>query len=106
MLFPKIDFNNVAKQSKEITTTLAKNPEYLTLASGIIFGLLRIFRSMVVSHRVNKERYRIDHSYYDPHTGFKFELRRKLTNSDYRTISTRTKNGDSIVDILEDIRAI
>ncbi len=55
---------------------------------------LKASKSLVVTHRTNKERHRIDHTYYDPSTGLHWDLRRKANNSDRIAIADAKKRGD------------
>ena len=52
-----------------------------------------------------KERDRIDHTYYDPSTGMHWDLRRKATNEDRIAIEDR-KGKDSMSEILSDLKLI
>lgn len=52
-----------------------------------------------------KERERIDHTYYDPSTGMHWDLRRKATNEDRKQIEER-KGTDDMSDILSDLKLI
>lgn len=67
---------------------------------------LKASQSLVVSHRTNKERDRIDRTYYDPSTGFHWSLRRKPTNQDRIEISKRKCAGEDVGKILTDLRLI
>ena len=56
-------------------------------------------------NQTDKERDRIDHTYYDPSTGMHWDLRRKATNEDRKKIEER-KGTDSMSDILSDLKLI
>lgn len=82
------------------------NPEKVIAVAGIAVAAMKASQSLVVSHRVKAERQRIDHTYYDPSTGFHWELRRAATNADRAKILERKANGEQIVDILKDLKLI
>ncbi len=82
------------------------NPEKVVAGIGLGIGVLQASRSLVVSHRVKMERKRIDHTYYDPSTGFHWDLRRAATNKDRAEILARKKAGEDIVQILLDKKLI
>ena len=82
------------------------NPEKVVAGIGIGIGILQASRSLIVSHRVHTERKRIDHTYYDPSTGFHWKLRRAATNADRAEIINRKQAGEDIVKILTDLKLI
>lgn len=49
------------------------------------------------------ERYRIDHTYYDPHTGRHWELKRRMTNYERLELEQRQNRGESTGPILYDM---
>ena len=98
--------NDISSKIDSILTYAADHPELVTAATALILGSRQILRSLIVSHRVNQENHRKDYTLYDPHTGFHYQLRRKLTNNDYVEISRRQALGEPMHDILWDIRAM
>ena len=54
----------------------------------------------------DSERYRIDHTYYDPHTGRHWELRRKMTNYERMELEERQAAGELTGRILESMRIL
>lgn len=52
------------------------------------------------------ERERIDTTYYDPHTGLHWQLRRKLTNDERAELARRQRLGEYTEDILERMRVL
>ena len=52
------------------------------------------------------ERYRIDHTYYDPSTGAHWKLRRELSNNERAELMARRRAGEYTEDILEDMRVL
>lgn len=98
--------HHVVNGSKKVANWINENPQAAASAVSTGILLLKASRSLVVSHRVYSERKRIDRTYYDPKTGYHWDLRRKLNNND-RNILTRRKNaGDDVYDILRDLKAI
>ena len=79
---------------------MLNNPELVIGGLTSLTMLLRASRLLVVSQRVYSERNRINHTYYDPHTGHHWDLRRKLNNNDRIEISRRSKDGEDMYDIL------
>lgn len=98
--------NDISSKINSILTYAADHPELVTAATALILGSRQILRSLIVSHRVNKENRRKDYTLYDPHTGFHYQLCRKLTNNDYVEISRRQALGEPMHDILWDIHAM
>ncbi len=49
------------------------------------------------------ERYRIDHTYYDPSTGAHWQLRRSLNNRERAELMQRRRSGEYTEDILDDM---
>ena len=97
------DFNNNANKIGEF---IINNPEIVASMVGLAFSMRHVIRSLIVSHRVKQQQYRKDHTLYDPHSGFTFTLRRKLTNNDYAEIYTRQDNGEKLYNILNEINVI
>ncbi len=90
----------------KLTAWAINNPETVASLIGLAISMRHVIRSLIVSHRVNKQQYRKDHTLYDPHSGFTFDLRRKLTNNDYNEIYRRQAEGEVLYNILKDIKAI
>lgn len=83
------------------------NPE--TAAAIIVPTTVAAFKSgqsLIVSHRNKTERRRIDYTYYDPSTGFHWDLRRKPTNNDRMVIQSRKAQGQDTYKILNDLHLI
>lgn len=51
-----------------------------------------------------KERRRIDHTYYDPSSGAHYQLKRKLTNKERQELVDRKRNGEKVLDILKEMK--
>ena len=79
--------------------------EHPDKAAAIFAGtvtLLNATKHLQVTHRQKYEDRRKDYSYYDPHTGMRWDLRRKMTNSDRVYIQDRVSCGASMGDILRE----
>lgn len=83
-----------------------RNKEMLIIAAPVAIAALRSGQSLVVNRRVKSERSRIDHTYYDPSTGFHWDLRRKVTNKERAEILKRKENGQDIYTILSQMKLI
>lgn len=82
------------------------NPEITIAGIAATAALIRSTRSIVVSHRVVRERRRIDYTFYDPSSGFHWDLRRKPNNADRAEIIRRKKLGQDMYTILTEMRLI
>lgn len=51
-----------------------------------------------------RERKRIDHTYYDPSSGAHYQLKRKLTNKERQELVDRKRAGEKVLDILKDMK--
>ncbi len=103
----------ISQVAKEVNIKIRKgiewsvnNPELVVTYIGVATAFLHSTRSIVVSHRVAAERKRIDQTYYDPSTGFHWDLRRKATNADRAEILRRKALGQDTYSILHDMRLI
>lgn len=83
-----------------------ENPEKVVAIIGVTAALLKSSQSLVVNHRMKVERNRIDHTYYDPSTGFHWELIRKATNNDRMRITELKKQGLDTYEILHQLKLI
>ena len=75
--------------------------EYGALALGVI-GLVKKARPT----QYERERERIDHTYYDPSSGLHWALRRPMTNSERARLQQRKANGEDVYSILSSMRLI
>lgn len=71
------------------------------LVSGIHSG-----QSLIVSHRENKKLNRADFTWYDRSTGFRWDLKRKMTNNDRQAITKAKADGMDSIDILMKLNLI
>ena len=82
------------------------NKELILASIPVVVALLKTGQSVSVNKRLRKERERIDNTYYDPSTGFHWELRRKATNKDRAEILRRKNNGQDTYTILKQMGLI
>ena len=82
------------------------NPEKVMAGFALGTGLLNATKHLHVTHRNNVEQRRRDHTYYDPSTGFHWELKRKPTNNDRAIIQSRRRCGEDTHEILRSLRLI
>ena len=96
-----------AKQTGAKTVRwIEENKELVIVMVPLAGALLKTGQSMLVSHRQTSERNRIDRTYYDPSTGFHWELRRKATNADRAEILRRKGQGQETYTILKQMGLI
>lgn len=92
----------VGKTKDSIIAWCEENP---TEAATIIVGLgvagFKSSQSLIVSHRNQVERNRIDKTWYDPHTGMHWDLKRKPTNNDRIAITEMLREGLSAGEALD-----
>lgn len=66
-------------------------------------------RSIINSFRptkYEKERKRIDHTFYDPSRGTHYDLKRKMTNKENLELSERKANGEDVGKILKSMKLL
>lgn len=99
-----IDFKDDNKDKIESATNyIVNHPDKIILGISLMASLLRASQSLVVSHRTYTTQKRAERSYYDSHTHTKWSLTRGLTNFEKKILNSRVKNGESAVDILEEM---
>ena len=86
-----------------------ENPQEAVMLGGIavagLTGLTKVIKAVKPTQQ-EIERDRIDRSYYDRHTGIRWELRRKMTNQERYELDMRMQSGEPVRDILADMRLI
>lgn len=83
-----------------------RNREVLVIAVPVVIAGIKSGQSLIVNRRINSERKRIDHTYYDPSTGMHWELKRKASNADRAEILRRKRAGQDVYDILRQMNLI
>lgn len=71
----------------------------------LALGAIGVIKKMKPSVQ-ETERERIDTTYYDPHTGLHWQLRRKLTNSERAELARRQRLGEYTEEILTGMRVL
>lgn len=103
-------FGKTVEQAKrlgsEITEFASENKELVIACIPLAIAGLRMGKTHAVTARQKRERERISRTYYDPQTGFHWDLKRKASNHDRREISRLKATGMSTYDILEKLRLI
>lgn len=99
-------YHDASKKARKAGTWVVENPQATVSILSSIALLLRASQSLVVSHRLHSEHRRVDYTYYDRHSGHRWQLRRKLTNRDRAVIDRRKSRGDDMYDILADLGVI
>ena len=83
------------------TRFASENKELLIAGVPIAIAGIKLGQSQLVNRRIKNERKRIDTTFYDPSTGFHWDLKRKATNKDRAMISKLKAEGElSMYDIL------
>lgn len=98
--------NKVKRFGSEAVEFANRNREVLVIAVPVVIAGIKSGQSLMVNHRINSERKRIDHTYYDPSTGMHWELKRKASNADRAEILRRKKAGQDVYDILRQMNLI
>lgn len=76
--------------------------EALAFATFIGGLIKKSVKSSAVRH-AEKERKRVDETYYDPSTGIHWQLRRKPTNREREIFAARKRNGEPAEVILSEL---
>jgi hypothetical protein len=105
------DFGQRAKdEAKRIgaqtTAFVQRNKELIVVCVPVAIAAIKSGQSLIVNRRVAKERDRIEHTFYDPRTGFHWELKRKPSNADRAEIIRRREGGQDMYRILKEMNLI
>lgn len=74
--------------------------------AALIGGAAVAGANILHKHKKQETEDRKQTTYYDPHTGMHWDLRRKPTNYDRIQLENRQRAGESTHDILRDLRLI
>lgn len=99
-------FSNTKDIAVEAVNWSINNPEKVAAGIALLTGFFNATRHLQVTHRNNIEQRRRDLTYYDPATGFHWELKRKPTNNDRAIIQSRRRCGEDTYEILRSLRLI
>lgn len=82
--------------------SLVETMEIITVVSSII-GI--VFKAVKSCRKTGTERLadQRDYGYYDPHTGIRWDLKRKLTNNEKHELRVRMEAGEPTEEILKDL---
>ena len=83
-----------------------RNKELIIVSVPVAVAAIKSGQSLIVNRRVRNERSRIEHTYYDPRTGFHWELKRKPSNADRAEILKRREKGQDMYQILKEMNLI
>lgn len=76
------------------------------IAPPIIGGFIEIIKISTKNHVVNEEKSLKERYIYDHSAGHYYELKRKPKNSEYLQIDQRKQNGETLGEILSDMRLL
>ena len=99
-------FSNAKDSTIEALNWGINNPEKVAAGLALLTGFLNATKHLTVSHRNSIEQRKRDLTYYDPATGFHWELKRKPTNNDRAIIQSRRRCGEDTYEILRSLRLI
>lgn len=84
-----------------------RNKEVLAVAVPVIGGVVTAGIKAISKHaKLHKEQHLKNEYCYDRSLGHYWELRRKLTNSEWVEIDKRKKNGERLSDILDSLKVL
>lgn len=113
-----IRIKRALKAAKEFVVRTAKrfigwcdeNPELVLLAAPIVIKSVKEmwskFAKSASQRWAERERHRIDHTYYDRRTDIHWTLKRKMTNAEAMIFEMRKDAGESTYRILYDLGLI
>jgi hypothetical protein len=90
------------KTASNVWTWVKDNKEDLAFIVPITLASATGLKKLKGSPR-DDNRYRIDHTYYDPVTGAHWQLRKPLNNRERSELMARRRNGEYTEDILYDM---
>lgn len=76
------------------------------LLAALIKGGYTIIKGAIKSHNLTKQQQIKDLYCYDNRLGHYWKLRRELTNNEWLEIDKRKKNGETLADILRDLKVL
>ena len=83
------------------------HPEIVTAVGvPVTIAAIRSSQSLIVSHRINKERKIVERTWYDHSNNFRWDLRRKMTNNDRKLLLQYKASGLSSEEALSKLRLI
>lgn len=102
------DFKWKAKQKYEAAKTWCTENKEVVIAAipALITGAFEIIKIASKADAREEEKELKELYIYDRSMGHYWKLRRRLTNSEYREIERRRAEGESMGEILEDMRVL
>lgn len=94
-------WDTTKKAAKNGLQFVSENKEALFTAGTIIAGCVAFFKGNKT--QAERERERIDSTYYDPQTGAHWRLKRGLNNRERMELVRRRREGEFTEDILDDM---
>lgn len=94
-------WDTTKKAAKNGLQFVSENKEALFTAGTIIAGCVAFFKGNKT--QAERERERIDSTYYDPQTGAHWRLKRCLNNRERMELVRRRREGEYTEDILDDM---
>ena len=99
---------------KEFKTWCKDNPELAVIvftgatggAVAGIKGIIALAKALTRSANLRKQQKLRDLNVYDTSLGHYWNLKRKLSNSEWLLIEYRRKNGERLADILDDLNVL
>lgn len=96
-------FKEVKERAAAVWNWVKTNKEDLIWASGAVVGIVAGVKKLTTGRVYDEERYRVAHTYYDRQTGYHWQLRRPMTNSEMTELLMRRRAGEDTSDILYDL---
>lgn len=99
--------HNVNNVAKSFVIWALENPAQATaVVVPVTIAAIRSSQSLIVSHRINKQRQIADSRIYDHSLGSHWDLKRPLTNNEKAYIASMRKQGVSMHDALDELGVI
>lgn len=97
----------IREKYEDVKDFVDRNKEVLVVAVPVLGGLATAgIKAISKSTAARKEQHLKNEYCYDRSLGHYWELRRKLTNSEWVEIDKRKKNGERLADILDSLKVL
>lgn len=100
----------VGDKTQELAEWAEDHQEFLRVAIPFTTGAVALIakgaRNVSKRRKLDEERRLKENYCYDRSLGHYWELRRKLTNEEWRIIEARRANGERLADILNDLKVL
>ncbi|MBQ8134791.1 MAG: hypothetical protein IJ192_10370 [Clostridia bacterium] len=91
---------------KSAVTLLVVGPPLIAVVTPAIVGITGVIKSANRRANLNKEAKQKELYCYDRSLGHYWQLKRKLSNFDWLEINQRREHGESLADILADMKVL